>query len=275
MLPAKIGRSKENMRKRNSPVNVAHTVPVLCKAFRVFEAVAHSSGRPTAKSLSIALGIAPSTCYRILNSFVAAGWLRQRADGGFELSFGLVPLLRPLLRHEVLIETVRDALVELAQTTGVTAKLSIRQDDDHVTIFSAQSPRPHAIASRVGAVGSLAVGSNGAVLLGAMSDAEIARILRAAPPEAWKFQKRETVLRRVREGRKSGWYFDGGSYQPNINSLSAPIYGPGHVIAGVITLLGFPQDFAGELRAARARQLKFAAGGCSQLIQGPVVEATT
>lgn len=247
----------------------AGTVPILRKANRVFEMVARSSGGATAKSLASALNIAPATCYRILRSFVSDGWLRQRSGGAFELSFGLVPLLRPLLRHEVLIETVREPLAQLARTTGITAKLSIRQGDDHVTIFSAQSPRSHAVVSRVGAVGSLAVGSSGAVYLGAMPDAEIARILKAAPPEAWKIQRRETVLRRVRDGRKLGCYFDNGSYQPNINSFSAPIFGPGHEIAGVITLLGFPQDFTGAARPALIRELKFTAGGCTQLIQGP------
>jgi DNA-binding IclR family transcriptional regulator len=261
--------SKEN---RNS---AAGTVPVLRKANRVFEFVARSPSGATAKSLAISLEIAPATCYRILRSFVADGWLRQSTSGAFELSFGLVPLMRPLLRHEVLIETVRERLVELAQRTGITAKLSIRQGDHHVTIFSAQSSRSHAVVSRVGAVGSLAVGSNGAAFLGAMPDADVARIVNHAPPEAWKIQKRETVLRRVRDGRKLGCYFDNGSYQPNINSLSAPIFSPKREIAGVITLLGFPQDFAGVAKAALMRELKSTASNCSRLVQGSSVGATT
>lgn len=263
------------MRSPRNRNPAAGTVPVLRKANRVFEFVARSPGGATAKSLAVSLEIAPATCYRILRSFVADGWLRQRAGGAFELSFGLVPLMRPLLRHEVLIETVRERLVELAQKTGVTAKLSLRQGDQHVTIFSAQSPRPHAVVSRVGAVGSLAVGSNGAVYLGALPDAEVVRIVNQAPPEAWKIQKREKVLRRVRDGRKHGCYFDNGSYQPNINSLSAPIFGPGREIAGVITLLGFPQDFAGAAKAALVRELKSTASRCSRLVQGSPVGATT
>ena len=79
--------SKEN---RNS---AAGTVPVLRKANRVFEFVARSPSGATAKSLAISLEIAPATCYRILRSFVADGWLRQSTSGAFELSFGLVPLL--------------------------------------------------------------------------------------------------------------------------------------------------------------------------------------
>lgn len=246
-----------------------HTVPVLCKAFRVFEAVAQNSGGATTKTLASSLGIAQSTCYRILQSFVAAGWLRQRSGGVFELSFGLVPLLRPLLRHEVLIETVREPLAQLARSTGLTAKLTIQQGDFAVTIYSAQSPRPHAITSRVGSVVSLVIGSSGATFLGAMTDAEVGRILDHAPAEVWKFQKRETILRRVRDGRKLGCYIDGGSYQPNIHTLSAPLHGLGGELVGALTLIGFPQDFAGPARTALIRELKFIAGGCTQLIQSP------
>lgn len=249
------------------------TVPILRKANRVFELVARSPGGATAKSIAVSLQIAPATCYRILRSYVADGWLRQGAGGAFELSFGLIPMLRPLLRHEVLIETVREPMAQLARATGITVKLSIRQGDEHLGIYSAQSPRAHSLVSRVGALGSLAVGSSGAVFLGELSDAEVIRVLDNAPREAWKFQKRETVLRRVRDGRKLGYYFDAGSYQPNINSMSAALYGVNREVVAVLTLLGFPQDFVGAERNAAVRELKYAAGGCSQLIQGSAAVA--
>lgn len=246
----------------------AHTVPVLRKAIDVLEAVAQGNGAVTTKSLATTLRISPTTCYRILQSFVAKGWLRSGANGTFELSFGLVPLLRPLLRHELLIETVREPLTQLARTTGLTAKLTVRQGDDAVTIHSASSPKGTAITSRVGSVVSLAIGSSGAAFLAALSDDEVTRVLKDAPAEVWRFQKREDVLRRVREMRRQGCCFDRGSYQPHINTLSSPVYGQGRELSGVITLLGFPPDFDQAVRPALIRELKFTAGGCTQLIAG-------
>ena len=149
---------------------VPHTVPVLCKAIDVFAAVATGKDAVTTKMLATTLRISPTTCYRILQSFVAKGWLRPGANGTFALSLGLVPLLRPLLRHEVLIETVREPLTQLARSTGLTAKLTVRQDDDAVTIYSANSPKGTAITSRVGSVVSLAIGSSGATFLAADTD---------------------------------------------------------------------------------------------------------
>jgi DNA-binding IclR family transcriptional regulator len=263
------------MLPKSSQPSAAHTVPVLRKAIRLLVAVAAGSGAATTKSLAATLRISPTTCYRILQSFVAEGWLRSRAGGEFELSFGLVPLLRPLLRHELLIETIRDPLVRLAAVTGLTAKLTVPQGEDAVTIHSEASPKPTAITSRVGSVISLAIGSSGATLLSAHSDEAIGRILDAVPAEVWKLQKRVDVLRRVREARKQGYCFDSGSYQQHINTISAPLLAPDKSIVGAITLLGFPQDFSTAAKPALIRELKYTTGGCNELIQGHAVTANT
>ncbi len=258
------------MKKSNGLPKNPHTVPVLRKAIRVLVAVAENAGSTTTKSLANSLHISPTTCYRILQSFVAEGWLRPGPGGTFALSFGLVPLLRPLLRHEMLVETVREPLAHLTRTTGLTSKLTVRQGEDAVTIHSASSPKSTAVTSRVGSVISLAIGSSGTIFLAPLADGEVARILDAAPPEVWLFQERDDVLRRIREARRLGCCFDAGSYQPHIRTLSAPLHTVNREVVGAITLLGFPTDFDGTARAALIRELKFTAGGCNQLIQGQV-----
>jgi DNA-binding IclR family transcriptional regulator len=177
-------------------------------------------------------------------------------------------LLRPLLHHELLIETVKEPLRQLAASTGLTAKLTVRQGDDAVTLFSAASPKSTAITSRVGSVISLAIGSSGAALLSALPDEEIALVLENAPPEVWKLQDRADVQRRIRETRKDGCCYDHGSFQPHIHTLSAPLVVAERSIVAALTLLGFPQDFAGTAKAGLTRQVKYTAGGCLQLIKG-------
>lgn len=242
----------------------AHTVPVLRKAIHVLEAVARSPVDATTKSLAVTLCISPTTCYRILQSFVAEGWLRPGRGGTFELSFGLVPMVRSLLRHEILVDAVREPMAGLVRTTGLTAKLTVRQGNDAVTIHSAKSPKSTAITSRVGAVVSLAVGSSGAVFLSACPDDEVNRVLESASDDIWRHQKRADVQQRVREARRQGVCFDHGSYQAHINTLSAPLFGADRKIIAVITLLGGPQDFDPAVRPALIHELKHTADWCSQ-----------
>lgn len=245
----------------------SHTVPVLCKAIRVLEAVAQSPADATTKSLAATLHISPTTCYRILKSFVAAGWLRPRAGGAFEISLGLVPLFRPLLQHEILVGAVREPITALVGETGLTAKLTVRQGDQAVTIHAAQSPQSGAIASRVGVTISLAIGSSGATFLGACPDNEVNRVLSSAPPEVWRLQRRADVLQRIREARRIGVCFDHGSYRAQLHTLSAPLFGAAGETVAVLTLLGSPVQFDSAVRPALMRELKRAADSCSHAVR--------
>lgn len=258
---------KKSAKAASAAVRPQHTVPVLLKAMRVFAAIARGETDATAKSLAVTLGISPTTCYRILQSFLAGGWLRPDANGTFGLSLALAPLMRPLLRHELIIETMREPLTALARATGMTTKLSIRQGDSAVTVFVASSPRATGISSQVGAVFPLALGSSGATILAALPETEAVLILDASPKDAWRFQKREDALRRVSEARRDGCCFDTGSYQPELHTASATVQAARHGFLGSITLLGFAYDFAPEKRPALLRELKFTAGGCVRLLE--------
>jgi len=251
-----------------------HAVPVLRKAIRLLEAIAEGHKDTTTKSLAATLKIAPSTCYRIIQTYLAAGWLRQGARGSFELSFGLVQLLQPLLRHELLVESVREPLGHLARSTGLSVKLSIRQGDGAITLFVVNSPKDTAITSRVGSFFSLALGSSGAIFLAPLSDQEVKRVLDAAPADVWRCQQRAAVLQRIREARRLGYCFDNGSYQKHIHTVSAPLHDSKRQVIGVITLLGLPTDFGPALRQGLVRDLKFTAGGCNEVIQNRDMRAT-
>ena len=258
----------------NSGRSDASSIPVLLNAFRVFKAVSQSTGGATMKSLAASLNIPPTTCYRILRSFVSENWLRVGNEGRFEISFGLVPLLRPLLRHELLIEIGRSPLADLAHKTGLTAKLSVRQGVDAVTIHGEYPSKEACIVTRVGSAASLTIGSSGAVFLAHLPDQEVARIISKAPLEVWRFQQQEDLLCRVRQTKRDGYCFDGGSYQPSINTLSAPLFGHDSELVGVLSLLGFPQDFSADVRPRLINELKFTAGGCSRLILGNALDPT-
>lgn len=245
-----------------------HTIPVLKKAIAVLKAVAEGRGGMTTKALAHTLGVPSSTAYRILQTFVAEDWVRPLGGGQFELSFGLLPLLQPLVRHELLIETVREPLLKLSRETGLTTKITVRQGHFAVTIFRVESPRPTSLSVRVGATFHLCLGSSGAVLLSGLDEVERQRVIDEAPEECWQFQRPSDVDHRLAELATFGSCADTGKYRPNNFAVSAPLLDRGGQVLAALTIVGLPDDFEGARTEALRRQLMFAAGGCNQLIQG-------
>ncbi len=238
-----------------------HTIPVLKKAIAVLGEVA-AGGETNAKAIARHTGASPTTTYRILQTFIAEDWIRTASGGRHELSLGLLPLLEPLQRHEVLAETARPILSRLADDTGLAAKLSIRQDDRAVTLLRAESPRETAVAVRVGAAFHLALGSSGAVLLTGMSPDARRTLIDRAPASCWKHQKRANVLARVTSCQRRGYCGDYGGYSPSVHALSAPVRARTGIVLGAITVVGFSQDFEGRRRETLARKLLSAASSC-------------
>lgn len=246
----------------------AHTIPVLTKAVAVLRAVAGGRTETTTKALAHDLGISHSTAYRILQTLIAEDCVRAVPGGGHELSFGLLPLLQSLARHELLVETARPVLAQLAADTGLAAKLSVRQGPQAVALVRAESPRETSVSVRVGSAFHLTFGSSGAVLLSELPAAERARLLAEAPKSCWEHQSRADVEKRIAECRRLGVCSDFGGYRPSVHAMSAPVRGHGGVIVAALTAVGFVQDFEGRKNKAHARALQAAATACSQALQG-------
>lgn len=215
-----------------------HQIPVLWKAIQVLDALADGRAEPTTASLARALGIAPATCYRILQTFAKAGWVQTQETGRCELGLGLFPLLQRLQSHELLNRQMADTLDRLTATTGVTSKISVREGDEALTVLRVDSAEPMALAVRPGSRFHLTLGASGAVLLNALPEAEIARIVRDAPASCWQWQKPVDVRRRVKEARQRGIVADLGKYRPDIFGIAAPLLDVEGQVQGALTLTG-------------------------------------
>jgi len=216
----------------------AHQIPVLQKAIQVLGAIAGGECEPAVRALSVGLKIAPATCYRIVQTFARAGWLRVDRDGRCELGAGLFPLLHRLQQTDILNPRLVDTLRELTETTGVTSKVSVRDGDDALTLLRVDSAEPMALTVRPGARFHLTLGASGAILLSALSNKEIARIIGRAPKECWQWQKPADVMRRVHDARQKGVVTDSGTYRPDIFGISAALCGPHNQVQGALTLTG-------------------------------------
>jgi DNA-binding IclR family transcriptional regulator len=241
-------------------------IPILHKAIEVLQAVAEDGGARTQARLALQLSLAPSTCHRILKTFTAVNWLRAMPSGGYEISLGLLPVVRSLGNYQRIFDQFQRPLDELVAQTQLMAKISIKQGERAITVFRVESTRDVFPTSKIGASFPLAYGSSGACLLSGLPDAEIEVLLKTSPKDVWKLQSREDVWQRIRQVRTKNVAHDAGHYCPRLQSVSAPVRSGTNDVFCALTLLGWPEDFAGKHLANVKAHVMQAAAECGEFL---------
>ena len=121
-----------------------NTIPAVEKAVAVLTRLGESEGGLTQAELAAALDIAPSSCYRILQTLLEADWVCKIGGTRYDLSFGILGAVRKLTDRNARYEAMLPVLEELAAQTGLCCKLSVRRGEFQLPILRAESPRPRA-----------------------------------------------------------------------------------------------------------------------------------
>lgn len=230
----------------------ANQIPILVKAIQVLETIAQAPDGSTAAALARQLGVSGASCYRILQTFAAQGWVRSLPRGGHGLGAGLLPIARSLTSHDPLAAWYAP-IEAFARDRGWTCKLSIRRGGQAVTVHRCEGSRAYAVAVRPGSSFPVVLGSSGAALLADATDAELEELIAAAPAECWKHQKPEDLLAKVALARSGSVIIDRGGYRPELVTCSIPLRGAAGRIEASATAIGFAGDTAaGELESISA-----------------------
>lgn len=261
----------KSVKRKPTTANEKHTIPAVMKTLELVQVLAAGEEETTTKALSIRLGVPRTTCYRILRSLVAKDWVRPLQDGRHALSFGLLPLVRPLQRVEQVGKAVGLALEQLAAQARMTAKVSMRDGDYAVTIARCESPQQTSVAMRLGSSFHLVMGSSGAVLLSALDPGEVQAIVKRAPKACWELQKPVEVHNRLKMLRAKGWCTDLGTYHRGVHAVSAPLHDAAGGVIASMTVIGFPHELPHERLTNVAKLLLEAACRAEAAIHGTTI----
>jgi DNA-binding IclR family transcriptional regulator len=237
--------------------DIKNTIPAVEKTLRLIELLSCNFQAHTIAELANSLDISVTTCFRILRTLEKNDWIYPRPEGGYQFSAGLIRLLNPVYRYQILVENLRTCIVALSETMRRSVKISVRQGDEAVTIYRADSPHPYSLSSRIGARFSLLFGSSGTALLPDFSEAEIQDLVKKAPPKVWKYQTKEDFFRRLEEHRKEGCCSDFGGFHPSIYTMSASIRNAEGRVECSVTILGLHEDFMDENEVGKYRKALF------------------
>ena len=165
---------KESIDKRG------FNVQSLVRAASILDVFSQNKAELTLKEITDATRLSKSTCYRLLATLEEVGFIERTPDRSryllgmklFEL--GLIVQNRMNLRRQSL-----PYLVELAETTGETAFLMIRDRDEALCIERVEGTYPvRVLALNVGGRLPLHLGGGQRALMAELSNEEVLRIAR-------------------------------------------------------------------------------------------------
>jgi DNA-binding IclR family transcriptional regulator len=208
-------------------------VAAVDRALSIVTALESSSGPMTLADLAAQTGFYKSTILRLLGSLIPAGYVTRLSDGSYDLGPTAFRLGVAFTRKNALGHYVVPALQELVDHGTESASFHIRQDaNNRLCLFRVNSR--HSTLDRIeaghsypllrGAAGHVILAYNGAT--GTRYDAIRAR----------------------------GFEVSLGERDPSCAAVAAPVFGPGGVLIGAISLSG-PRERFGNGQIAKMKRV--------------------
>jgi len=216
-----------------------YTIDILDVTLDVIENLMQSGGEPLrASEIANRLGFNRTRVFRILKTLELRGYSEFDQDTqGFRLGLKFLEISKEVLKGFDLRKEVESVLVELAQKTGDSSFLLVRQGSSAIIIDRQQGEHSLQVYSYIGQSLSLHVGASPKVLLAYASEAERKNIIKslALPRFTDNTITRKTDLRQcLEEIRNQGYAVDEEDYEIGCFSIGAPVFDvTGSIIAGI------------------------------------------
>lgn len=197
--------------------DTGHSVHAIARAIKLLEAFQISDSFVTLTELSRRAGIHKTTTLRIARTLADSHYLVQRPEDG---AWRLGPAAGWLgARYQASYDVnnaIEPVLLELSQATHESASFFVREGKIRTCLVRVEGPQAIRHHIRVGEVLPLEKGSPGRVLLA----------FSGQPGEPY-----ENI-------RRDGFYISIGERDPEIASVSAPVFGNNWKLLGVISVSG-------------------------------------
>jgi Transcriptional regulator len=204
-------------------------VGVLDKAVGVLSALAEQ-GPLSLAGLVEATGLSRPTAHRLAAALEAHRLVGRDAAGRYRLGLRLLGWAGAASAELGLVEVARPVLVRLAEETGESAQLFVRDGDRRVCVAAAERTSGLRDTVPVGAVLPLDRGSGGKVLLAFGFDGD-ERLARAGGAARGLSAELEAVRRR-------GWAASVAEREEGVASVSAPVLDAGGRVRAALCVSG-------------------------------------
>ena len=199
----------------------------LDRALSLLEALVDLAGPASLADVAAASRMPKPTAHRILATFVARGFARQRADGKYEPGTRILGLAGRVQESLDLATLARPAMLALQSLLPETVHFAVLEHGDIVYVEKLEGKRAFRMASRVGMAVPLHCTAIGKAALAYLSTEE--RLARLGP-EPYVRRTPRTLIRwadlesNLSEVAEHGFAIDNGENEEDIRCVGAAVF---------------------------------------------------
>jgi DNA-binding IclR family transcriptional regulator len=203
----------------------------LTRGLDVIEVVAQ--GSTTLQELATELGLPRSTAHRLASALVERRYLKFARGVGYALGPRLLQLGHLTSQQTSLQRVAREHLEALAETTGDTVHLGIREGSRALYLDKIPGGRRVEISSRIGELQPLRSTGIGKALILDASEAQLREYYQSEGPQGYNVRL-AAWLERMRDYAKNGHAFDLEENEDQIRCVAVPIRDvTGRIVAAI------------------------------------------
>jgi IclR family acetate operon transcriptional repressor len=212
-------------------------VLVLHKTLDILEHVKDQPAGVKLSDLARAVEMPKATVYRILATLESRGFLDRGEDGGYRMARKLFELQQTNPIEQILSRVAPPKMEDLARSCRETVNLGILDGGEVAIISAVESPQTIRISSKAGGRRCLHTTAIGKVLLAALPEREMLRLIRLkglARLTPHSIVSRAALITELERVRERGFAIDNQENELDGRCIGAPIMGPdGRVVAAL------------------------------------------
>jgi IclR family transcriptional regulator, KDG regulon repressor len=238
---------------KTGPVETSGVL-VLHKTLDILENIKDNPLGIKLSDLARAVDMPKATVYRILATLESRGFLDRGEDGGYRMARKLFDLQQRHPIEQILNRVAPPQMEDLAKSCRETVNLGILDGGEVVVINTVESSQTIRMSSKVGNRRCLHTTAIGKVLLAALPEKEMLRLIRLKglprlTPHT--IVSRTAVIAELDRVRERGYSIDNQENELDGRCIGAPVLGPDGRVVAALSISGpvFRMDLA------RARSL--------------------